>query len=408
MTISHKNRRTLSFVATITASFAVMLSPSLAHATGWSVQQVDGCTAPLNRNLSPDLGSYAITYNSVPHVFYSDNSQSVLKHAWLSGGVWQYEVIEGLASGVQDAGPTDPARVAAVVSGTELHVLYGLRGNLHHLVLSGTTWTVRELIDGVSASQNAFGTTTSHVGYPTSAILNGSNIYVAYRNMDTSTMRVAVFNTTWNSWFFYTVDSTTRDGSVGFNSYTASALYGGYVRIYHHDDVNGDLRECWSPVSDQTSWSCATLDGNTTADGRVNASVATAISAVVWNSGVNVFYNDSTNGNLRLARLDSTGWTRSIFATGTLSPSSAQVNGANMEVYFQTSIGDVQRIVKTTTSITSLPVDNGGGLTGSTSATPVGRMVSAVMYNGQPNVFYGDDMTSGTNTGNIRRSWWTP
>lgn len=81
-------------------------------------------------------------------------------------------------------------------------------------------------------------------------------------------------------------------GNVGITP--TSVTFNNQLYIFYYDQTNGDLRVAYT----HPGWVFDVVDGEGGGNGKLNADVGQAPSAVVFNSTVYVFYYDNTNGNL--------------------------------------------------------------------------------------------------------------
>lgn len=142
---------------------------------------------------------------------------------------------------------------------------------------------------------------------------------------------------------------------------THAVVFGGVPHVFYYDATGGNLRHAWRPGA---TWLFETVDGAGGGGGRISANVGRTMSAVANASAINVFYLDSTGGNLRQATFQAQqGWR---FAT----------------------------------------LDGAGGAAGRVNGV-VGGGSSSLYISGQLNVFYADSTNKDVRRGVLGASGWT-
>ncbi len=330
-----------------------------AHATttGWNFEVLDGAGGASGR-LSGPLGSAPTTLvvGGVLHVTYYDNSRGDLRHAWSSDGTsWSFETLDG-AGGTDGRYNANVGQSSTMVVGADgvLRVFYHdvTNGNLRHGWKDGSGWHFQNL-DGDAGS--IAGLNASLGGDP-AATVYGSNIQLFYRDATNGNLRHAWFNGT--TWYFENLDGDA--GSVGhlnadLGSNPTTVVFGSTLQVLYYDVTNGNLRHAWS---DATGWHFENLDGDAGSISGYNASVGLTPTATVLNGYLQLFYYDQTGGNLRHAWISSgTSW------------------------YFET-------------------LDGSGGSPSSRVNADVGWDPAAVTYDGHVQLLYYDNTS-----GNLRHSW---
>ena len=195
---------------------------------------------------------------------------------------------------------------------------------------------------------------------------------------------------------------TGYNGNVGLD--TAATIYtqggGASLQLFTYDAGNGNLRHIWY---DGTSWRGETLDGNSTANGRVDANVGinpTVLSTA--NGPIQLFYRDASNGNLRHAYHDmSTGWHFEILdGDGYAVTRHDADTGATPTVVMQddtlhvfatdVSAGDIRHYWSSPAQGWQSEVLDGSGEDASSGRTnnSTGEDPTAIVYSGSLHVFY--------------------
>jgi hypothetical protein len=213
-------------------------------------------------------------------------------------------------------------------------------------------------------------------------------------------------------WSFETLDGaggpTGRvDSFVG--SDIATTLFGANPHVFYRDAAGGNLRHGWWSG---TTWGFETLDGAGGPTGRIDASVGEYASAVNFGGNPHVFYYDGSSGNLRHAWWSGTTWGfetldgaggangRTDGNVGILT--SAVMFGGNPHVfYYDATNGNLRHAWWSGTTWGFETLDGAGGPTGRIDAD-LGLDSSVTLYGAGPHVFYYD--ASG---GNLRHAWWS-
>ena len=165
------------------------------------------------------------------------------------------------------------------------------------------------------------------------------------------------FRATARGWFFGTLDGAGGANGATTNnvgSYNAGLVYGGAPHNWYYDVTSGDLRHGWWTG---TVWATETLDGAGGANGATTNDVGSYISVVLYNGQPHVWYWDVSNHDLRHGWWNGSGWA------------------------FET-------------------LDGAGGANGATT-NDVGSWSSAILYNGEPHVWYYDITDA-----DLRHGWW--
>lgn len=120
----------------------------------------------------------ATTYGNTVHVFYRDETERLLRHAWLDGNTWSFETLDGdVSSGgrtTHDVGVSS----TALVYRDRLNVFYAdlTTGDVRRAVFDGSGWRY-SIVDGNSSLG---GRTTDIVGTSIRAGVWGSRLHLLY------------------------------------------------------------------------------------------------------------------------------------------------------------------------------------------------------------------------------------
>lgn len=178
-------------------------------------------------------------------------------------------------------------------------------GNLKRSYENGSGW-VTETLDGAGGIN---GRINADVGkMPATAIYN-NQLHVFYFDVSNGDLRHAVSDINGGNWTFETLDGDSQTGGrttakVGVNP--AVAVYGNTLQVFHYDDTAGNLRHTW--FAPGTGWSNENLDGDPGSVGRANANLGEDPEVVIYNNEIQLYYYDITYGNLRHAWTTPKGW----------------------------------------------------------------------------------------------------
>lgn len=158
---------------------------------------------------------------------------------------------------------------------------------------SGYQIRARDISDSPGAGYGVADTGPNSYRYPDAALAGNDTLYIAYYNTQDTSLRVAEKPNAssggsfyWNSWT--TVDNT---ASVGLYPSIAAAPTTNYPHVSYFDTTNGDLRYAWK---DGSGWHHQAVD--------TGGTVGLESSIAVNNSGhVRIAYYDSTNSRLKFA-----------------------------------------------------------------------------------------------------------
>jgi hypothetical protein len=205
----------------------------------------------------------------------------------------------------------------------------------------------------------------------------------------------------------------------------AAVTYVSEPHVFYYDKKGHNLRRTWREGG---IWRHEAVDGHTTERGATRNDVGQGVSAVVAGTQMHVFYRDATGDALRHAWKDSpsslwnydviaeklTGepawWQGSVgFGWTELATSTAALNvNGRAFVYWTAKIGGRSNLIQSSwwSTWTSNRIDGSDvslpGIAGETT-NDVGSSATAVMYQGEPHVFYRDDTS-----GDLRHAWGNP
>lgn len=280
-----------------------------AGAPRWQFETLDGpgLAADSITGLT-GLGATSVRYGDSPQVFYYDQTNGNLRHAWYSGG-WRTETLDGVggAHGRIDA---DVGRTTtAIVYGGQLQVFYddATNGALRHAWWNGVAWQF-ETLDGVTGAI-AVGATTSDVGELAVASSYGIQVHAYYFDRGAGSLRHAWWNGV--QWGSETIDGVGGlpghlDATVGED--VDVTLYQGVPHAWYYDRTNGNLRHAWWDAN-LGRWRFENLDGDASlANGHVDGDLGSGVSVAMFSGGPHVWYYDRTSGALRHAWWNGAAW----------------------------------------------------------------------------------------------------
>ncbi len=134
------------------------------------------------------------------------------------------------------------------------------------------------------------------------------NVY--YPDSENGNLRLATYSQ--GAWVFENLDGAGGsdgriDADVGESASVIDELFDFYWRVFYYDATNGDLRYGFYDILAAT-WEFGTVDGAGGGGGRIDGDVGSDLSATGHSSGPAVFYYDATNGNLRSATWNGSGF----------------------------------------------------------------------------------------------------
>ncbi len=107
-----------------------------------------------------------------------------------------------------------------------------------------------------------------------------------------------------NEWFGSSLESTDFTDTTPYQTRTKAVSFNGQMYIFYYDAFRRVLD---MTTQDNTTgqWALSTLDGDSSlGGGRIDASLGSDVTALVFQNSLQVFYYDKTHGNLRHAWLD--------------------------------------------------------------------------------------------------------
>jgi len=160
------------------------------NGAAWSFETLDGNGGAGGRTTNI-VGLYnAVTiYGGQPHVWYYDFSAGDLRHAWWNGTAWSFETLDG-DGGAGGRTTNDVGRDNAVtIYGGQPHVWYwdNSQGDLRHAWWNGAAWSF-ETLDGAGGAN---GRTTNNVGNYNAVTIYGGQPHVWYRDFSAGDLRHA-------------------------------------------------------------------------------------------------------------------------------------------------------------------------------------------------------------------------
>ncbi len=363
----------------------------------WSFETLDGQGGADGRTFN-SVGSHntAVLYNGRPHIFYWDNTDSTLRHAYYNGSFWAFETLDG-NGGPNGRVNTDVGEYgAAILYNGRPHVFYRSDGldSLRHAYYNGSAW-IFETLDGMGGPN---GRVNTDVGWNNSVVLYNGRPHVFYYDSTDDTLRHAYYNGV--AWAFEILDGNGGpNGRVVSNvgEYGATILYNGRPHVFYHADALNSLRHAYY---NGTTWAFETLDGVGGPNGRINATVGVDNAAILYNGRPHAFYYDANNGNLRHAYYNGSAWgfetldgaggaNGRINADVGLSNAVILYNGRPRVFSYDNTNGDLRQSYYNGSAWGFETLDGAGGANGRINGV-VGQFNAAVLYNGRPHVFYWD------------------
>ena len=252
----------------------------------------DGCSSYGNRNFWRDFNNWFGT------TFDEPNESNI---------GWNFEALDGSQSAISGQEGAIGQTPKTIQFGTSIQTFYYdvTNGNLKRSYENGGGW-VTEVLDGAGGSN---GRINSDLGKMPSVVIYNNNLHVFYYDVTNGDLRHGVSDVNGSNWTFETLDG---DGSgpsrassrVGVNS-TVGVL-GDTIQVFHYDDTHGNLRHTWFVPG--VGWLNENLDGDPGSVGRANSNLGEDPEVVIYNSQIQLYYYDISNGNLRHAWTSSKGW----------------------------------------------------------------------------------------------------
>jgi len=302
------------------------LKRSYEDGSGWINETLDG-SGGANGRINADVGKMpsATIYNNQMHVFYFDATNGDIRHGIsdISGSSWTFETLDGDSQ----VGGRTVAKVgvnpAVSVYNNTLQVFYydDTFGNLRHAWFTpGIGWKYENL-DGDPGS---VGRSNANLGEDPEVIIYNNEIQLYYYDIQNGNLRHAW--TTNRGWAFENLDGD--PGSVGrYNSNLGRnpslEIHNGHLQLYYYDIQNGNLRHAWTT---NRGWAFENLDGDPGSVFGRNKNTGITPKVVSYNDVLYLFYYDQTDGELRYAYTDSSGWHKASLDGGLASLSRRDSN----------------------------------------------------------------------------------
>jgi hypothetical protein len=284
------------------------LKRSYENGSGWVTETLDGAGGT-NGRINADVGKMPATaiYNNQLHVFYFDVTNGDLRHGVsdTNGGNWTFETLDGDS---QTGGRTT-AKVGVnptvAVYGNTLQVFHydDTAGNLRHAWFTpGTGWS-NENLDGDPGS---VGRANANLGEDPEVVIYNNEIQLYYYDLTYGNLRHAW--TTTRGWAFENLDGD--PGSVGRSNSNLGrnpsvTIHNGQLQLFYYDIQYGNLRHAWTTTK---GWAFENIDGDTGAIFGRNKNTGVTPKVISYNNVLYLFYYDQTDGELRYAYADNTGW----------------------------------------------------------------------------------------------------
>lgn len=278
---------------------------NLRHATSsdgvyWNFENLDGDWGSVG-HLDGNVGqtpAATVIWGSL-QLFYYDAGRGNLRHAWLNGGTWSFENLEGDVGSISHYDTNIGVDPTVTVHGNTLQIFYTdvTAGNLRHAWVDGAGWHFENL-DGDLGS---VGGLDADVGGNPTAVVYSGNLHVFYYNRTHGNLR-HMWSDPWSGWHDEDLDGsptslTGYDGDVG--SMSTAVVVGNTLQLFVYEAGRGNLRHLFD---DGTGWRWENLDGQGGSPaGRLNANVGLDPVATTFGGGLQLFYFDHDNGNLRHA-----------------------------------------------------------------------------------------------------------
>ena len=323
----------------------------------WNFENLDGDPGSIGHN-NADLGltPSEIQFGANLHTFYYDITSHVLRHAYADASGWHFSILDGAGG--------------------------------------------------------ATGTVVGNVGLVSAATVLGSTLHVFYYDSTHTSLRHA-WSTDGTTWSYENVDGTASTITGHFNGNVGASPYSmvgpdGYLRVFYYDITNGDLRHAWN---DASGWHFENLDGSASSPSGFSANLGTDPVAVSYSGTIQLFYYDITNGNLRHAFKNGTGWHFETLdgQAGTYGGVVGNVGGHPAATVFGTTLqtfyydatkGDLFHAFSDATGWHFENLDGNGGLPSTRIVADVGLDAAAVTFDGHVQLLYYD-----RTSGNLRHSW---
>lgn len=265
----------------------------------WSFEKLDGAAdAVSGRTGTTGQTPTPITLGTTLHVFYYDRGQGVLRHSYADNNGWHFEVLDGAGGSGGRISANVGVQVKPVIYNGVIHLFYYdlADGTLRHAWsdTNGVNWTFETLDGGSGTTPGGY---HDNLGLNVTPVVYGSTLQLFYYDSTRGVLRHSWYNG--STWRFENLDGDVgsigqRAANVGQGS--TAATYGTSLQLFYYDSSNGNLRHAWS---DTTGWHFENLDGDPGSIAGKNASLGQWPSVHVFGNSLQLFYYDATNGNLR-------------------------------------------------------------------------------------------------------------
>lgn len=242
----------------------------------------------------------AVVHNNTLHVFYYDATNTNLRHAWLPvGGSWQINNHDGDPGSIAvRSSHVDTGLMPAVTvfgGGLQLFYFEPTSQDLRHSWsnAAGTSWSF-ETFDG---APGAPGNHAGNVGYDPHAVVFNGMLHVFYYDASTGDLRLSKTNPGWQ-FSVLDGDSTVdgrRNATLGLNPSTA--VYDNTLQVLYYDQTNGDLRHAW--YNGTSNWQFENLDGDTGSIAKRSGAVGATPCIASDGTNLHAFALDAERGDLR-------------------------------------------------------------------------------------------------------------
>lgn len=236
----------------------------------WHFQTLDGAGGP-NGRISGNVGlwSTAAQIGGVTHLLYADSGGANLRHAWLAAGTWHFETVDGAGGGGGRLNGLVAQNTAAIVYGGRLHVFYYWQ---HSVTAGGDTGPVCDIRHATLSSgswsfsrlfdSGVMGDVCQQAQSLAAVRVTDTSVFVIHHEVDTfGCVEAEILNgSTWTTTY---VDCGDPDVGQFEPSYASAVLFGGSVRtIYHSYPYGPRLKAARWNGSDWQAGGITTLDGS--------------------------------------------------------------------------------------------------------------------------------------------------
>jgi len=198
------------------------------------------------------------------------------------------------------------SRTETISYGTSTYSFYydKINRNISYVKMDANGTSSDIMLDGSSSSG---GRIMADVGEGLTALEYGGSLQVFYYDRTNGDLRHAWMTN--GSWQFETLDGggsgsiSKYSGSAGMNP--SAVVYHDSLQLYYYDKSNGNLRHAWANA---TGWHFENLDGDVGSVARNTADVGLYSTVTTFGDSLQLYYYDKSNGNLRHAWANATGW----------------------------------------------------------------------------------------------------